>query len=68
MSMVDRLRNAREKARKGKNSTAQQNIPEKVTETADEALVDEIRENIQAQIAALRQLDMIITKYIETRG
>lgn len=68
MSMVDRLRNAREKAQKGKNSTAQQNIPKEATATADEALVDEIRENIQAQIAALRQLDMIITKYIETRG
>lgn len=68
MSLIDRLKAARERAQKGENSTVQGKIPTEATATAEEALVDEIRENIQAQIAALRQLDTAITKYIETRG
>lgn len=68
MSLIDRLKAARERAQKSENSTVQGKIPTEATATADGALVDEIRENIQAQIAALRQLDTIITKYIETRG
>lgn len=67
MSMADRLRQARERAQKAEKETARQIIPTTTKKSADEALIAEIREIIQAQISAMRQLDTAITKYIETR-
>lgn len=67
MSLVDKLKKAREKAQNADKAPARQIIPKTTKQSADEAIIAEIRENIQAQISALRQLDTAITKYIETR-
>lgn len=68
MGMIEKLKAARKRAQSDDNSTAQGEIPKEAQTTADGAILDEIRENIQAQIAALRQLDTMITKYVEERG
>lgn len=67
MGLVDKLRNARERAQNADKETARQIIPEATKKRADEAVIAEIREIIQAQISAMRQLDTAITKYVETR-
>lgn len=70
MSLADKLRNAREAREKAQNvdkTPAQQIIPKTTKQSAEEALIAEIREIIQAQISAMRQLDTIVTKYVETR-
>lgn len=67
MGLADKLKKARERAQNVDKTPAQQIIPETTKQSADEAIIAEIRENIQAQISALRQLDTIITKYVETR-
>lgn len=68
MSLADKLKNARKRAQNAEKETARQIIPTDTKERADEAVIAEIREIIQAQISAMRQLDTAITKYIETRG
>lgn len=67
MSLADKLRNARERAQSADKAPAQQIIPTTTKKSADVAVIAEIREIIQAQISAMRQLDTVITKYIETR-
>lgn len=67
MSLIDKLKQARERAQDAQEADAGQIIPAESQKRADEALIAEIRENIQAQISALRQLDTAITKYIEMR-
>lgn len=67
MSLVDKFKKAREKAQSADKAPVQQIIPKTTKQSADEAIIAEIRENIQAQISALRQLDTAITKYVETR-
>lgn len=67
MSLADKLRNARERAQSADKTPAQRIIPTTTKKSADEAVIAEIREIIQAQISAMRQLDTAITKYIETR-
>ena len=67
MSLADKLRNARKRAQSAGKTPAQQIIPTTAKKSADEAVIAEIREIIQAQISAMRQLDTAITKYIETR-
>ena len=67
MSLADKLKNARERAQKADKTPARQIIPKATEKRADEAVIAEIREIIQAQISAMRQLDTAITKYIETR-
>ena len=67
MSLVDRLKNARERAQNAEKAPVQQIIPETTKQRADEAIIAEIREIIQAQISTMRQLDTAITKYVEMR-
>jgi len=67
MSLVDKLKKARKKAQSDDKTPAQQIIPTTTKQSADEAIIAEIREIIQAQISAMRQLDTAITKYVETR-
>ena len=67
MSLADKLKKARERAQSVDKTPARQITPKATKKRADEAVIAEIRENIQAQINALRQLDTAITKYVETR-
>lgn len=67
MSLIEKLKTVRKRAQNAQEEAAGQIIPTEPKKHVDEAIIAEIRENIQAQISALRQLDTAITKYIETR-
>lgn len=67
MSLADKLRKSRRRVQDAQKANAQQNTQAETKQSAEEALIAEIREIIQAQISAMRQLDTIVTKYVETR-